>query len=354
MAKVEARWLRRASNIDDLIGKIPTKVVRGSTATDKNDGRSIYYHKYDLRGLPDDAMTWEQIAGADNLVKKAFGTDNMDVDVLPLAGMPLSVLTGSGGTAVTALPTFTNNKADTHYMGVKGTLHCQDTCSVDGGNLTGSLYFQKAGEEVPDSSLYYQKKLGNSHYTAYVAYARYGYWLYETGGDFGIRLFAHAPTGYSGDVTEKAGLAKTATYEGEALGLSVLKTYTAGEHTGQKSGQFTADVTLNATFEVGAAKTKMGGKIDNFMGYAVHEDWVVTLQEKESSSAGQGSFDEGVAQGGALFGGEVPQAGVWQAETYSQDGVGRPPGAIGTFNAHFANGHAAGTFATRMKTETAE
>ena len=357
-AKISAQWIRRASNIEDLIGKIPTKVVLPATSDQDNTddtGRSRAYLKYDLRGLPEDAMTWEQIAGADNLVKKAFGTDNMDVDVLPLAGMPLTVLTSSGGTALTALPAFTGGKADAqYYMGVKGTLHCQGTCSVDGGNLTGKLFFQKAGEEVAETSLYYWMLPTNAHYTPYVAYARYGYWLYETGGDFGIRLFAHAPTGYSGDVTEKAGLAKTATYEGEAFGLSALKTYTAGTHTGQRSGQFTADVTLNATFKVGAAKPKMGGKIDNFMGRAVHEDWLVTLQEKDSGLDDQMSVDGGVAQGAALSGGTAPQAGLWRGETYSQDGVGRPVGAIGSFNAHFSNGHVAGAFATRMKTETAE
>ncbi len=223
-AKIEARWNRRASNIEDLIGKIPTKRIAPTTATDTSPGRSKAYLKYDLRGLPEDAMTWEQIAGEGNLVKKAFGTDNMDVDVLPLAGMPLSVLTSSGGTAVTKLPDFTGGKADAqYYMGVKGTLHCQGSCTVDEGKLMGSLFFQKAGEEVADSTLYYRMKPTDAHYTPYGAYARYGYWLYETADSIGIRLFAHAPTAEYGDITEKAGLAKTATYDGEAFGLSVLR-----------------------------------------------------------------------------------------------------------------------------------
>ena len=343
---------REDSTDDDLIGVVPTKVVLPATSDQDNTddtGRSRAYLKYDLRGLPEDAMTWEQIAGAGNLIKKAFGTDNMDVDVLPLAGMPLSALTDSDGTALTELPAFPNNKADAqYYMGIKGTLHCQGTCSVEGGNLTGNLFFQWLGEESGDQTRYYWMLPTDAHYTPYVAYARYGYWLYETGADAGIHVFAHAPTGYGGDVSENAGLAKTATYKGEAFGLSVLKTYTAGTHTGQKSGQFTADVTLNATFEAGAVKSKLGGKIDNFMGSAVGSDWVVTLQETTTEYIGIIDV-EGVAQGSAALGGATPQAGEWQGEGYSQDGTGRPVGMIGTFNAHFGTGHAAGAYATRIQ-----
>ncbi len=353
--KVGATTSRREDDTDDdLIGVVPTKVVLPATSdpdqTD-NTGRSRAYLKYDLRGLPEDVMTWEQIAGAGNLIKKAFGTDNMDVDVLPLAGMPLSVLTGSDGTALTALPAFPNNKADTqYYKGVKGTLHCQGSCTVDEGKLTGNLFFQWLGEESGDQTRYYRMKATDAHYTRYGAYARYGYWLYETGEDVGIRLFAHAPAGYGGDVSETAGLAKTATYKGEAFGLSVLKTYTAGTHTGQKSGQFTADVTLNATFVVGAVKSKLKGKIDNFKGSAVGSDWSVTLQE--GTAEYEDLIDvEGVAQGSAAPGGDMPQAGEWQGEGYHHSGPGRPDGMIGTFNAHFGTGHAAGGYAARIDTE---
>ncbi len=113
-------------------------------------------------------------------------------------------------------------------------------------------------------------------------------------------------------------------------------------------------MTLNATFMVGATRAKVGGKIDNFMGNAVHEDWVVTLQETASKYDDYISFDNGVAQGAALSGGTAPQAGEWNAEFYHDGSPERPVGAIGMFNAHFSNGHAAGAFATRMKTETAE
>ena len=326
----------------------PKKLVIGDGGTDltDNSGRSEFHVRYDKAGLPDNVMTWEQIAGAGNLMKKAFGVNNMDVDVLPLAGMPLAALTGSDGTPVTALPTFTNGKAETqYYKGIKGTLHCQAPCAVEGGNLTGSLYFEAIGESETQSGYYWMEPT-KSHYTPYGAYVRYGYWLYETGVNVGVRVLSQAFTAYIGDISSAASdtLPGTATYKGSAFGLSALKTYTAGEHTGQRSGQFTADVTLNAKF---GASRELGGTVDNFMGNAVDEDWSVELQK----NAGNVYFwvSGGVAQG---VGGS--RTGIWQGYPFNQDGVGRPVGFHGNFNAHFKNGHAFGAFSTRMATETTE
>ncbi len=333
--------------------KVPVERVAPTPSDTSTDpGRSKGYIEYDRRGLPEDAMTWEQIAGAGNLIKKAFGTNIMDVDVLPLAGMPVSALTDSDGKALTALPEIpaAGKLTDQYYKGIKGTLYCQGSCKVDGGNLMGSLFFQKVG----GNTLYYQMKAGNSYYTPYGTYARYGYWLYESVSTTFIALFAHSPAGSAGDVSETAGLAETATYEGKALGLSVLKTYTGPTLTGLKSGQFTADVTLNAKF--GAAGTPaLGGKIDNFMGNAVDEDWSVTLMEKQDDDLDfRGSSNRGDAQGSDSAGGVTPRAGGWEAITYGDSSTKRPVGVIGNFNAHFSNGHVAGSFATRMKTETTE
>ena len=339
----------------------PTKVVAGtpsSVSSSDSVGRSMFYHRYDDGELPAGVMTWEQIAGAGNLVKKAFGTDNMDVDVLPLAGMPLSALTDSSGTALTTYPTLTGGMlADQYYKGIKGTLYCQGTCNAEGGKLTGKLFF-KAADEFDDGYAgnyrYYWMLPTNSHYTQYQAYVRYGYWLYETGSTTGISTMANSPAQYQGIVAASTTLPNTATYKGNALGLSVLKTYTAGEHTGQKSAQFTADVTLNAKF---SATPKLGGTVDNFKGNAVDENWSVKLAEiatlfHEPSGTG-GTVTNGLATGSAGAGAH-DKPGEWLANPFSQDGVGRPAGFLGVFNAHFSNGHAAGGFSTRMQTETTE
>ncbi len=336
----------------------PTKVVAATPASvSESDsvGRSMFYHRYDVGELPAGVMTWEQIAAKDGmLVKKAFGADNMDVDVLPLAGMPLTVLTTSSGTALTELPEFTSGMfADQYYKGqIKGTLYCQGTCSVEGGKLTGNLFFKWAGEN--NVSRYYWITPRNSHYTEWAAYVRYGYWLYETTNTTGITLLAHSPAIYEGYIAASTTLPNTATYKGKALGLSVLKLFTAGEHTGQKSAQFTADVTLNAKF---GAAPKLGGTIDKFMGNAVDEKWSVKLVEAATSfhepTGTGGNVDSGLATGSSGASAH-DKSGEWAVKPFSQNGVGRPTGFLGTFNTHFPNGHAAGAFSTRIQTETTE
>ncbi len=327
----------------------PTKVVLPSTSdqdhTD-NTGRSMFYHRYDDGELPAGVMTWEQIAAKDGmLVKKAFGADNMDVDVLPLAGMPLSALTNSSGKALDAYPT--DLSEDQYYKGVKGTLYCQGTCSAPGDKLTGKLFF-KAADEFDDGYAgnyrYYWMTPRNSHYTTYHAYARYGYWLYETGSTTGVTVLANSPAGYRGDLTKNAALPATATYKGNALGLSVLKTFTAGEHTGQKSAQFTADVTLNAKFG-DAGERKLGGTIDNFMGNAVDEDWSVELAETAQDDL---TVYRGVTTG-SRGASAHDKTGLWDSGPFNKDGIGRPAGILGVFNAHFSNGHAIGAFSTRIQ-----
>ena len=350
---------RPTGDLTELPSSVPPTKVIPNTPDDDNDpestdpGRSMFYHKYDDGELPAGVMTWEQIAGAGNLVKKAFGTDNMDVDVLPLAGMPLSALTDSSGTTVTAMPTFTDGKAESqYYKGVKGTLYCQGTCNVEGGNLTGNLFFKAAGpsdDGNAGSYRYYWMEPANSHYTQYQAYVRYGYWLYETGNTTGVAVLANSPARDRGNLDTDAALPATATYKGNALGLSVLKTFTAGEHTGQKSAQFTADVTLNAKFGAAGAR-KLGGTVNNFMGNAVDPNWSVKLAEVTNDR-----FDVYQAATTGSSGGTAhDKLGLWSAEPFSQDGIGRPAGIMGNFNAHFSNGHAIGAFSTRMQTETTE
>ena len=126
----------------------------------------------------------------------------------------------------------------------------------------------------------------------------------------------------------------SATYSGDAAGMSVHKTYkTDGTINTIDSAAFTADVELKATF--GGSPT-LGGTVDNFQGGAVDSSWEVELQVTAFTGA-------------ALTGGRTVATGrdaEWVAQGYGVAGE-RPMGIFGGFNAHFTDGHAAGAYATR-------
>ena len=129
----------------------------------------------------------------------------------------------------------------------------------------------------------------------------------------------------------------SATYSGDAVGMSVHKTTDVdGEITSIYSGAFTADVTLTAEFSATPANQLLGGTVDNFQGNAVDPLWTVRF-DRMAVSAG------GVAAGRTdASGGD----GTWTAASYGA-AEARPVGIFGGFNAHFTDGHAAGAYATR-------
>ena len=128
----------------------------------------------------------------------------------------------------------------------------------------------------------------------------------------------------------------SATYSGDAVGMSLHKTSVDGEITSIYSGAFTADVTLKAEFSATLADQLLGGIVDNFQGNAVDPLWTVTLERK------------GVTTGDVTAGRTVASGrdGVWTAKSYGAADA-RPVGIFGGFNAHFSDGHAAGVYATR-------
>ena len=132
-----------------------------------------------------------------------------------------------------------------------------------------------------------------------------------------------------------------ATYSGTALGRSVHKTTDAnGMVTDIESGNFEADVMLEATF---GSTPMLGGTIDNFRAAqgsnpgAVDSSWEVTLMGTTASSSG-GTVTAGVAEASG-------QSGTWSATSYGDTDM-RPAGIYGGFNAHFSDGHVAGSYAT--------
>ena len=128
----------------------------------------------------------------------------------------------------------------------------------------------------------------------------------------------------------------SATYSGDAVGMSVHKTSVDGEITSIYSGAFTADVTLKAEFSAATVDQLLGGTVDNFQGNAVDPLWTVRFERMV------------VANGGVELGRTVASGrdGTWTADSYGAANA-RPVGIFGGFNAHFSDGHAAGVYATR-------
>ena len=292
-------------------------------------------------------MTWAEIVGDANIremriAQTGGGTGTQAVMAASLAGMPAA--SASSGSTPTGDIADGVEFGDADYRGIGGKAFCaSDDCTVDeDGNLAGSWYFTPG---VGDAwHLGTTTTDGVTTYLVENTYATFGHWL--DGGDDGdetsVNTFAltEANTGglevgivNTGDdattLTESS-----ATYSGDAAGMSVHKTYkTDGTINTIDSAAFTADVELKATF--GESPT-LGGTVDNFQGGAVDSSWEVELQVTAFPSA-------------ALANGRTVATGrdaVWVAQGY---GVAdeRPMGIFGGFNAHFTDGHAAGAYATR-------
>ena len=212
---------------------------------------------------------------------------------------------------------------DASYDGIPGDVHCLGTdCKVEDGKLTGSWYFSPTEEEA-----YYRKVGTATDYTPETMYARFGHWISETDNDDDavINTYATGPTTSPSWTVNTDLTDKTATYTGDAVGISLAKTFkTDGTVDQINSGAFTADVTLTATFH--ASTPLLSGEITNFEGNAVGSTWEkITLEEAAVSG---GNVTDGVSSA-------TGRDGVWTAISYGPDGNTRPTGIYGGFNAHF-------------------
>ena len=302
--------------------------------------------------------TWAMIVGDVMKMRIATtATDTDEVDVASVTGMTAADLHSTGLTATggtgggnTYANGFQTDNAGT-YKGIPGTVVCGgDDCKVgvaaDGqanvGKLLGSWYFTP---RFPKET-YVMPATGNN-YVHETDYATYGYWFQvATGGTVTVNTVAGrgtpadgtgAPT-TTGNVVGAAtdDLELNASYTGTAVGISAVQTFSSGGQTSIKSGSFTADVRLDATFGPAA---KISGRVWNFQGDAVGA-WTVMLTQPTGATFANAGLTGGVAKGGG-------DDGAWTAVPHGPDDAKRPTGIYGTFDAHFSNGHAAGAYATR-------
>ena len=343
-----------------LLATIATGTVDANTAAPmgavlRNDADDI------------DARNWAEIAGASNIMKvrRLVGSAIAEVDAMSVAGGVAMDLLATGQN----LPTddddtaagIQNNDGSmfvASYKGIPGAVFCAgaDCGQSVAGALTGSWYF------APTASmeLYVSNPAMAGSYMQATMYGRYGYWLtYDdnTGAATAVNTYAGVgsiTTGATVTNTEDLNIGPDAedndvraTYTGDAVGISVL-TDAQGDATA--SGHFDASVNLTATF---GANPTLGGNISDFRGNAVNSTWNVTLNQVGlTESADAIGITDGVASGGGAV-------GAWTATGYGPTPVNddddgttplvnqRPEGIVGRFDANFADGMAAGAYATR-------
>ena len=248
------------------------------------------------------------------------------------------------------------------YDGAAGTYRCNGAadCTVEIGADGGIAGMSAGWIFTPDPGGTVDVRDGD--------YLHYGFWLRKTTDGDGavtyneVETFAGSSVPASGDLAAVMG---SATYEGSAAGVYVIKTRydpNTGELVNANSGHFAADARLTATFGQTVAQDiapnqlyRLAGTIDNFVLSGNEDnDWSVTLAGDIDMAAGTAS---GTAEGGvtgqdgsfnALFHGPVAPVDH-DDDPNTPDIAPRPHTAVGEFNASFRSGSVAGAFGARRQ-----
>jgi hypothetical protein len=137
-----------------------------------------------------------------------------------------------------------------------------------------------------------------------------------------------------------------AEYNGGAAGKYVVKDVSDGNIQRADMGKFTADVSLEADFDVDI----IGGNVSNFMaGDEMMEGWYVRLNNVRLPTSGESAF---AATTNATLSGMdnmKAAAGHWNGQFHG-DGAddAKPSGVSGRFDAHFDAAHIAGAFGAEL------
>ena len=213
------------------------------------------------------------------------------------------------------------------------------------------------------------------------SYLSYGFWLKRTAKDGAttynnVETFAMAHGIVETGDSDLADVTGTAIYEGGAAGVYVKNvTDNQGATVTATSGQFTADVTLNASFGGGNVAANNQFTIDgDITGFVLHptegdgpedNDWAVKLELTDFSGRTTGNDPGESAPGtshantfsGDAQGDSTAAAGSWSgafhgssASTDHDDDATtpninpQPTAVIGEFNANFTDGTVAGAY----------
>ena len=337
-----------AEMIKDALNGIGTADVEVSTSVPATSITMAVQRKNDQPG-----DTWSEIVGSTNIEEKRIaaseggGTEvveaaSVDGIAVPVdnSDPPVRLIDCEPDNACDNGKEFPTDNNNLMWFGIAGTFFCEgDDCAIDGdGNFTGGWYFKPSDSK----KLYIADTANPGSYKEDTVYVNYGYWLEQNTvpGPVTVQIYAIETTGTntSGLSLEETEKVKMATYAGPAIGISVIE-----ENDVVRSGEFEARVSLTVDFQDPDDSTNFPsiiGKISDFDGNAANPEWIVNLKEVElSRGASAIDIDDGVT----VTNGEN---GVWSAKAYGDNGE-HPTGIFGTFQANFADGNAAGAYATR-------
>ena len=295
-------------------------------------------------------MTFEQITGDESLdVTTVMGDDykHVEADGTVTTNTELvSAISNGVGDTNTANQIDGNAGLDAAYKGIPGRLLCVGTtdCTfgTDGKVTAGAVVFYPN-----DAAALWTQATFGADYKALMNAATYGYWLTEADA-----IALHAASLSTGGAAPVWTDPKTwatpgdgpdeATYRGKAGGYSYRETG-EGDDARMFSGEFTADVELEAEFGTGADAT-LEGSISGFEGVGgsdhVNASWYVGLAEKTSAA---NNFTDGMVTDSKKAGMEDATSGSWSAAAYGEAGR-NPAGLVGAFSAEFDDGNAAGVY----------
>ena len=327
-------------------GGTPTRVATQTTLPADDAVTSTVVTFDDARG-----MTWAGIVGEANLVDRRIATGAsatkavkavsvagmMLTDVFDANSIPQDIATAGDGTQY-------GSDEGSNYKAIAGVIICAGSdCEVEGTGagrmLAGSWYFTP---DSPEGSYVADTGTLAEDYVPELLYSRYGHWLTEDSNSAVTVNLYSAPGASDTPMNFSLGVASgepsTATYTGDAAGMSVHRTFDVdGGQTGIASGAFTADVRLTANF--GTSPT-LEGRVENFRGSAVDPSWTVEFSEQ---AFGSGSFVDGTTNDST----DDINEGTWTATAYGDDGTKRPAGVYGVFDAYFPDGAVGGAYSAR-------
>jgi hypothetical protein len=195
-------------------------------------------------------------------------------------------------------------------------------------------------------------------------YVSFGYWLNlvtddESKETFGVNTFTGGgPDADAITTSAMTDIVGTADYSGKAGGKYAAKTLTSrGEVATLHAGQFVANVALEASFGGNDVAINnqhaIKGSVTGFEGHADHQNlldlWTVTLG-KATTNISLDDANIGETNGGMMDGSwthEFRGRGTNDPDTDADDinEANLPPGSVvGTFDAHFSDGHIIGAY----------